>query len=143
MPDVPASRPRPPHPPRVAPEDLGFLFADVVRELPEFVPRYAGLVEAGDDDPGEPAVLTELAEFVSDRLAAVEAAGSALSRALGLVEALLAGRAEDRIGTELVGYAFFDALTLEDRRQLVPRVGPRSRDLIEWLEDPLGEDQEW
>ncbi len=117
-----------------ADDDLGFLFDDVVRTLPEFVPRYLGLVEAGDDDPGAPAVLMELAEFVAARLRVVETEGSALARALGLVEALLDSHEGDHIGAELVGYAFLDAFTLEDRRVLAKRLGPRCLGLLESLE---------
>jgi hypothetical protein len=121
-------------------DGLGFLFADVVRALPEFVPRYLGLVEAGDDDPGAPAVLMELAEFVATRLRVVETEGSALGRALGLVEALLDAHEGDDVSAELVGYAFFDAFTLEDRRVLASRLGPRCLDLLESLEQVRADD---
>jgi hypothetical protein len=137
-PDIPA-RPGPVEWSASSETELGSLFAEVVRHLPEFVPRYVALVEAGDEDPGEPMVLMELAGFVADRLRVVGAEGSALSRALGLVEALLAAREGDDVGVELVGYAFFDSFTLEDRRRLTPRLGQRSLDLLESLEMSPGE----
>ncbi len=117
-------RDRPVRPPFDTEAGLGFLFADVVRELPEFVPRYLELVEAGDDDPGAPVVLMELAEFVAARLSVIEIEGSALSRALGLVEALLDAH-DDDVDAELVSYAFFDTFTVEDRRLLAARLGRR------------------
>jgi hypothetical protein len=117
-----------------ASDDLGFLFAEFVRDLPEFVPRYMELVEAGDDDPGEPTVLMELAEFVAARLAVVAGEGSAVGRALGLIEATVRARAADTTACELVGYAFFDNFTVEERRLLTPVLGPRSLELLESLE---------
>ena len=41
----------------------------LIGRLPEFVPTYLALAEACDDDPGEPVVFAELADFVADRLA--------------------------------------------------------------------------
>jgi hypothetical protein len=140
--DVPAHPGALPSPSRSTDDELGFLFVEVVRHLPEFVPRYMELAEAGDDDPGAAAVLLELADFAAARLRAVEAERSALARALGLVEALLDSLAGDSIGTELVGYAFFDTFTVEDRRLLAANLGPRSLDLLESLEQ-VPSDPDW
>jgi hypothetical protein len=122
---------------------LGFLFADLVRELPEFMPRYLELIEAGDDDPGAPVVLMELAEFVTSRLRVVEIEGSMLTRALGMVEALLDAHDHDDVGAELVRDAFLDTFTVEDRRLLTPRLGPRSLHLLESLERASADDPDW
>jgi hypothetical protein len=144
LPPDQSSRPGPASPPlRFDHRDLGFLFTEVVRDLPEFVPRYLELAAACDDDPGEPLVLAELAEFVATRLAVIGTEGSALSRALGLVEALVGARDGDETGAELVGYAFFDHFTVEDRRILTPRLGPRCLDLLESLETAPDADPGW
>jgi hypothetical protein len=119
------------------------MFSEVLRDLPEFVPRYLELAAACDDDPGEPLILTELAEFVASRLAVIGSAGSALQRALELVEALVGDREGDDTGRELVGYAFFDHFTVEDRRLLTPRLGPRSLGLLESLEAAPDADPCW
>jgi hypothetical protein len=124
-------------------DHLGFLFIEIHRDLPEFVPRYLELAAACDDDPGEPLILTELAEFVAGRLAIIGTAGSALQRALRLVEALIGDRDDDEPGKELVGFAFFDHFTVEDRRLLTPRLGPRSLDLLELLEMAPDTDPCW
>ncbi|HEV3280476.1 MAG TPA: hypothetical protein VG032_02630 [Acidimicrobiales bacterium] len=122
---------------------LGFLFSEVLRDLPEFVPRYLELATACDDDPDEPLILAELAEFVAGRLAVISPTGSAVQRALELVEALLVERDGDDIGRELVGYAFFDHFTVEDRRHLARRLGPLSLALLEWLEVAPDADPCW
>ena len=113
------------------------------------------MVEACDDDPGEPAVFVELADFVSDRLAVLETGRPELERALGLIEAHLE-RSDDidastttattaaaattpatpTTPTDLVGLAFFDSFSPEDRRRLVPWLGPRSLAALEALDVP-------
>jgi hypothetical protein len=42
-----------------------------------------------------------------------------------------------------VGFAFFDHFTVEDRRLLTPRLGPRSLDLLELLEMAPDTDPCW
>ena len=112
----------------------GPLVEGLIEDLPEFIPLYRDLVDRFDNDPGEPAVLMELADFVADRLTALAKERLVVERALGVVEALLDSMADDVIGCELVGFAFFDSLSLEHRRCLVPWLGPRSRALIDALE---------
>jgi hypothetical protein len=115
-------------------EEEPALLDAVAGRLPEFVPTYLALAEACDDDPGEPAVLVELADFVADRLALLESGRPVLERALGLIEAHL-DQAEDADETaDLVGLAFFDSFSPEDRRRLVPWLGPRSRAALESLD---------
>lgn len=101
--------------------------------LPEFVPTYLALAEACDDDPGEPLVFGELADFVADRLDLVESGRPVLERALGLIEARLDAADDD---ADLIGLAFFDSFSPEDRRRLVPWLGPRSRATLESLDAP-------
>jgi hypothetical protein len=55
--------------------------------VPEFGPTYLALVEEFDDDPGGPAIFTELADFVSERLIAVETERPVLERALAAIGA--------------------------------------------------------
>jgi hypothetical protein len=118
-----------------SPGELGFLFAEVLNSLPEFVPRYLELAVAGDDDPGGPTVLMEMAQFVAEQLDAATTGERVLARALGLIEALAAG-AEDDADAELVSYAFLDSFTVEDRQRLLPRLGPHSRRMLETLDAP-------
>jgi hypothetical protein len=112
----------------------GPLVEGLIGDLPEFIPIYRDLVDQFDDDPGEPAVLMELADFVADRLGALAKERLVVERALDVVEALLDSMADDVIGCELVGFAFFDSLSIEHRRCLVPWLGPRSRSLIDALD---------
>ncbi len=124
------------HPRTADPEviELGPLVEALLASLPEFLANYRGLVEACDDDPGEPAVLMELADFVAVRLASVATERSVLERALGVIESLIDGLADDEVGSELVGLAFFDSFSPEDRRLLAPWLGPRSQGLLEALD---------
>ena len=80
--------------------------------VPEFVPIYHRLAQACDDEPGEPVVLMELAEFVAGRMAALEAQSSVLDRALATIESHIESISEDRIACEFVAFAFFDSFTL-------------------------------
>jgi hypothetical protein len=110
------------------------LAAAVVTELPEFLPRYRALVEACDDDPGEPAVLMELADFVAGRLAALDAGRPVLERAFGLVEMLLESAEEPDQLAEVVSLAFFDSFSPDVRQELAPWLGSRSLDALEALD---------
>ncbi len=114
--------------------DSGFLFTEILADLPEFAPRYLELVAACDDDPGEPLVLAELAEFVAGRLAALTAEEATVARAIGLVEGLIDARRGDEVDCEPVTYAFFDSFTVEDRARLARWLGPHSLRLLESLE---------
>jgi hypothetical protein len=125
-----------------APEAGGALTEVLIDRLPEFVPAYLDLVEAGDDHPGAPALLVELADFVAGRLAVLETDRHLLERALGVIEAHLASRpgpgqtAGPGEPDELVTLAFFDSFSPEDRRHLVPWLGPRSLAALESLDGP-------
>jgi len=102
--------------------------------VPEFGPAYLALVEVFDDDPGGPAVFTELADFVSERLVAIEAERPVLERALAAVELVATAGGE---ADELVGYAFLDSLSPEDRRLIIPWLGPATRSLLDELDAGL------
>ncbi len=104
--------------------------------LPEFVPAYLALADACDDDPGEAAVFVELADFVADRLDLVETGRAVLERALALIEAQLDGAARPDRAADLIGLAFFDSFSPENRRCLVPWLGPRSLATLESLDGP-------
>jgi hypothetical protein len=111
----------------------------VIGRLPEFLPTYLALAEACDDDPGEPAVFIELADFVAERLAALERGRPELERALDLVEAHLDEAGDTGGAADLVGLAFFDSFSPEDRRRLLPWLGPRSLATLEALDVPSDE----
>lgn len=117
--------------PDIEPEPL---VEALIEHLPEFIPTYRRLVEACDDDPGEPVLLMELADFVAARLAVQAAARSMLERALCVIEDLIDSLADDEIRRELVGAAFFDCFSPESRRLLAPWLGPQSIGVLEALE---------
>ncbi|HEX3459672.1 MAG TPA: hypothetical protein VHT49_02100, partial [Acidimicrobiales bacterium] len=77
--------------------------AVLLEGVPEFGPSFLALVEMFDDDPGGPAVFTELADFVAERLVTIEAERPVLERALAAVESVARAGGE---AEELVGYAF-------------------------------------
>ncbi len=129
-----------------APSPDGFdpspVLRPLLRDVPEFGPSYLALVAGCDDDPGEPVILMELAEFLSGHVTALHQGRPLIERILAVVEAHLESLDDDPVGCELVAYAFFDSLSPELRESLLPSVGPRSRALIEDL-DALGDDQEY
>ncbi|HXA33414.1 MAG TPA: hypothetical protein VNV87_14250 [Acidimicrobiales bacterium] len=123
-----------PHTPVAFPDDapVGLL----LHQLPEFEAAYIELVDTFDDAPGGASVFTELADFVSSRLTAVESERPVLERALGAVEMVADG--QDAESAELVGYAFLDSLSPEDRRRIRPWLGPRTRSLLDELDSGSG-----
>ena len=123
-----------PSDPTAAPPEPGPLVEALLEHLPEFVPTYRRLVEACDDDPGEPVLLMELADFVAARLAVQGACRSTPERALLVIEGLIDSLADDEIRRELVGAAFFDSFSPECRRLLAPWLGPQSIEALEALE---------
>jgi len=125
--------PVPPGPPPspVDPVELEPPVLAVLDAVPEFGPTYLALVAEFDDDPGAPVVFTELADFVADRLDALEGKLPVLLRALSAVEevASLGGTAAD-----LVAYAFLDSLSPDERRRVGPWLGRTTRALFDGLE---------
>ena len=99
--------------------------------VPEFGPTYLALVEEFDDDPGGPAIFTELADFVSERLIAVETERPVLERALAAVESVARAGGD---AWELIGYAFLDSLSPEDRRLITPWLGATTRSILDDLD---------
>jgi hypothetical protein len=114
--------------------DLGPLANSLIKGLPEFLPILRRLVAACEDDPGEPVLLMELADFVAARLAELEDQHSVLERALAVVETLIHSVVDDEIGRELIGYAFFDSFSPENQRRLGPWLGAGSRALLDSLD---------
>ena len=110
--------------------------AILLHQLPEFEAAYIDLVATFDDAPGGASVFTELADFVSSRLTAVESDRPVLERALGAVEMVADG--QDAESAELVGYAFLDSLSPDDRRRIRPWLGPRTRSLLDELDSGSG-----
>jgi hypothetical protein len=123
-------------PPSLPSPDLDALVDALVSGLPEFVPCYLDLVAGCDDDPGGPLILMGLADFVAERLVAFEAERAVLDRALGLVEHLIDGSDDPDGASELVGLAFFDSFSPDDRRRLAPWLGTRSTLALETLDVP-------
>jgi len=99
--------------------------------VPEFVPHYLDLVADCDEDPGSEAVFAELAEFVAARLAEVERQRPVLERTLAAVDAVVE---EEPDALVLVGYAFLDGLSPDDRRLIAPWLAPSTRTLLEGLD---------
>jgi hypothetical protein len=108
----------------------------LLRSVPEFVPSYLTLVAGCEDNPGEPTILTELADFIVDRHLTLREEHTLMARALRVVEHHLESMDDDPEGCELVAYAFFDSFSPEWRASLVSIVGPRSRLLLEDLDGP-------
>jgi hypothetical protein len=96
-------------------------------------------VVAYDDDPGEPVVLTELADFVTGHLMAAETEISTIRRITSVIESGLISLGDDDLGRELVGWAFLDSMAPEVRARLAPWLGPRSVSLLDSLELAPGE----
>jgi hypothetical protein len=112
--------------------------AVLLHYVPEFEPAYLDLVTTFDDSPGEAAVFTELADFVASRLTAIEADRPVVERALGAIE--IVADDQDDESAELVGYAFLDSLSPDDRRRIRPWLGPRTRSLLDELDGGTGAD---
>ncbi len=109
--------------------------AGVLEAAPGFVDRYLDLVESADGDPGMPAVLTELADYVAGLLAEIERCRPLLARCLRGVESV-ATRSDE--SAELVAWAFLDSLTPDDRLRLAGWLGPRTRSLLREVEPDPG-----
>ena len=92
------------------------------------------LVAAYDDDPGEPAVLTELADFVTDHLMAAEREIPTIGRIASVIESGIISLGDDDLGRELVGWAFFDSIPPEARRRLARWLGPQSVSVLDSLD---------
>jgi hypothetical protein len=127
------SEPGPYAGPRPGPEP-GDLVASLCRELPEFVPTYNHLVDLCGDDPGEPLVLMELAQFVLTRMVAAESERSILERTMATIEDHLGSIADDDVGWELIAFAFFDSFSPHERERFDPHIGPRARMLVDGLD---------
>jgi hypothetical protein len=116
---------------------------DLVRALldrvPEFAPHVVALVKEYDDDPGEPMVLIELADFIAPRLDAMTTERLVVEAAMAFVETLLDTRGDDEVDRELFGAAFFDSFTPEDQHRLAPWLGPKARALMDALDAPPGQ----
>jgi hypothetical protein len=107
--------------------------AVLLRAVPEFRDRYLALVEAADDDPGPAQAFGELAEFVSELADRLVGLHPVLTRCLEAVEQV-AATSDD--AEELVGWSFLDYLSIEARRCILAWLGPRTREILESVEDP-------
>jgi hypothetical protein len=121
-------------PPGSDPFDRTPLVLALLEEVPELRPTYWELVEACDDDPGEPVVLCELADFVAEHLGTAERESSTIRRIGAVVESGLESLEHDRVGRELIGWAFFDSLPPEVRRRFAPWLGPHALAVLDSLD---------
>jgi hypothetical protein len=104
----------------------------VLLAVPELAPRYLALSEALDDDPGGVAVLSELADLVTECLGPLTEGAPVLERAFTVVESLAVSEPDP---TELVGWAFLDSLSPDELAQSRPWLGPATRQLLDSLDD--------
>jgi hypothetical protein len=129
--------------PRPGPTDDPFdrtpLVLALLDQVPEFRSTYRTLVVAYDDDPGEPVVLTELADFVTDHLMAAETEISTIRRIISVIESGLLSLGDDDLGRELVGWAFLDSIAPEVRSRLAPWLGPQAVSLLDALDSAPAE----
>jgi hypothetical protein len=116
------------------PFDRTPLVLALLDQVPEFRSTYRTLVAAHDDDPGEPAVLTELADFVTDHLTVAEREISTIRRIASVIESGIISLGDDDLGRELVGWAFFDSIPPEARRRLARWLGPQSVSVLDSLD---------
>ena len=112
------------------------LATSIAALLPEFAANLTALSGGPEGDPGDPVVLTALADFVAERLEVLHREDAVLTRALAVVDSVVDGSADEGTGSDLVGYAFFDSLSPDARRQLRPRLNPQGRELLEMLDQP-------
>jgi hypothetical protein len=101
---------------------------ELLAQVPSFAPRYLGLVEACDGDPGAAVTLTELADHVATLVAEIDDRRPRLAQCLSAVETLASASVD---GEELVAWAFLDSLSPDDRHRLENAFGPRTRSLLE------------
>ena len=106
----------------------------VLATVPEFAGRYVELVHQVDAEPGAAAVFSELADFVADLAYDPDGRLPLLGRCLAAVEAV-AMASPDAVA--LVGWAFLDSLSPDEATALRPQLGPRTRELLDRL-DELG-----
>ena len=100
---------------------------------PAFQSRYLALVDASDGDPGPAATLTALADYVDGLADEIDRLAPRLLECAAAVETM-AGRSDD--DAELVAWAFLDSLSPEHRACLAPWFGPRTRILLDEVDDP-------
>ncbi len=102
--------------------------ATILEAVPEFVDRYLELVEAVDGDPGAPATFTELADYLVGNGTGPGSSPAVVARCMSAIERVAR---ESNDAEELVGWAFLDCLSPEDRAHLGPWLGPRTLELAE------------
>jgi hypothetical protein len=100
----------------------------VLDSAPEFTDRYLELVRAADGDPGASAVFAELAEYVAGLVGELDHVRPRLERCLAGVEKVAASSDD---AEELVIWSFFDNLSPDDVGRLEPWLGPRTRALLD------------
>lgn len=102
--------------------------ATILEAVPEFVDRYLELVEAVDGDPGAPATFTELADYLAAAGSGPGVSAAVVARCMSAIEKVAR---ESNDAEELVGWAFLDSLSPEDRAHLGPWLGPRTVEVAE------------
>jgi hypothetical protein len=105
----------------------------LLRELPEFKPRYLELVGDADGEPGANEAFSELADFVTELASGLEQFRPLIVRCLSAIEGV-AEASDD--AEELVGWCFLDYLSLDTRRVVIPWMGPSTLSILETIENP-------
>lgn len=103
----------------------------VVSLVPEFLPSYATLADAAGDDPGPVEVFAELASITADWLV-TSPDDDRIARVCRALEQITADPAG---AVELVGLGFLDALEPHEQDRIRPMLGPRSRAILDQLDD--------
>lgn len=109
--------------------------SSLLAAVPEFAPRYLGLVEQADGHVGAAVAFEELAEFAAELAMQVEAFQPVLQRTMAGVEAVAVSSPD---AEEIVGWSFLENLSPDDVVRLRPSMGPRTRAIFDSMEIPLG-----
>ena len=99
--------------------------------VPEFLPDYAALADATGDDPGPVEVCAELASVTAGWLATRQD-GDRIARVCRALEQIAS---DPGAAVELVGLGFLDALEPHEQDGIRPMVGPRTRAILDELDD--------
>ncbi len=99
--------------------------------VPEFLPDYAALADATGDDPGPVEVCAELASVTAGWLATRQD-GDRIARVCRALEQIAS---DPGAAVELVGLGFLDALEPHEQDGIRPMLGPRTRAILDELDD--------
>ena len=124
-----AASPSDPTPPAGGPRDAAVQV--VLALVPEFLPDYAALADATGDDPGPVEVCAELASVTAGWLATRQD-DDRVARVCRAIEQIAS---DPGAAVELVGLGFLDALEPHEQDGIRPILGPRTRAILDELDD--------